>query len=89
MQKYLTDFGDELKDWLFAVVPNVGYGFYMLEPCTTSSILVVSVLPVGQAFIARHRLVADKVRHPTGAKWSYSWERWQTFRTDLPASACR
>ena len=64
--------------------PLKGYGFYMLEPGTTSSMLTVPVLPVGEAFIARHRLYASLKEHPTGFEWQYSWERWQIFRTDLP-----
>jgi hypothetical protein len=64
--------------------PLKGYGFYLLEPNTNSSILTLPILPLGEAFIARHRLVANQQRHPTGFKWSYSWERWQVFRTDLP-----
>jgi hypothetical protein len=64
--------------------PLKGYGFYMLEPGTTSSMLTVPILPVGEAFIARHRLYASLKEHPTGFEWPYSWERWQVFRTDLP-----
>jgi hypothetical protein len=64
--------------------PLEGYGLYMLEPNTTSSMLTVSILPVGEAFIARHRLYAEREHHPTGHKWQYSWERWQVFRTDAP-----
>jgi hypothetical protein len=62
--------------------PLKGHGFYMLEPNTTSSLLAVSILPVGKAFIARHRLYAARKEHPTGHKWQYRWERWQVFRTD-------
>lgn len=65
--------------------PLEGYGFYMLEPSTSSTMLTVPILPVGQAFIARHRLYAKLEEHPTGGEWQYSWERWQVFRTDLPA----
>lgn len=64
--------------------PLKGYGFYVLEPGTTSSMLTVPILPVGEAFIARHRLYANRKEHPTGFEWQYSWERWQVFRTDLP-----
>jgi|SRR6516165_3093239 len=67
--------------------PLSGYGFYMLEPGTASSMLTVPILEMGKAFIARHRLYANKERHPTGAEWQYSWERWQVFRTDLPSSS--
>ena len=66
--------------------PLEGYGFYMLEPGTNSSIVAIPILPSGEAFIARHRLYAKRERHPTGGEWSYSWERWQVFRTDLPAA---
>jgi hypothetical protein len=66
--------------------PLMGYGFYMLEPSTTSSMLTVPILPVGEAFIARHRLYASLEKHPTGGTWQYSWERWQVFRTDLPSA---
>jgi hypothetical protein len=64
--------------------PLKGYGFYILEPGTTSSLLTVPILPSGEAFIARNRIYAQKEQHPTGAAWQYSWERWQLFRTDLP-----
>jgi hypothetical protein len=67
--------------------PLRGYGFYMLEPSTTSSMLTVPILPVGDAFIARHRLYADRKIHPTGFDWQYSWERWQVFRTDLSSAS--
>ena len=67
--------------------PLNGYGFYMLEPGTTSSMLTVPILPAGEAFIARHRLIASRKEHPTGFQWQYSWERWQVFRTDLPKAA--
>jgi hypothetical protein len=67
--------------------PLKGYGFYMLEPGTTSSMLTVSILPVGEVFIARHRLYASRKEHPTGGEWQYSWERWQVFRTDAPSAS--
>jgi hypothetical protein len=64
--------------------PLKGYGFYILEPSTTSSMLTVPILPVGEAFIARNTLYARRKEHPTGFNWQYCWERWQVFRTDLP-----
>jgi hypothetical protein len=67
--------------------PLRGYGFYIFEPNTTSSILTISILPVGEAFIARHRVYADRKEHPTGEKWQYPWERWQVFRTDAPSAS--
>jgi hypothetical protein len=66
--------------------PLRGYGFYMLEPNTTSSMLTVPILPVGEAFMARHLLCARRKEHPTGFEWQYVWERWQVFRTDLPSA---
>lgn len=69
--------------------PLKGYGFYMLEPGTNSSILTVPVLPRGETFIARHKLVASRHRHPTGFEWNFAWERWQIFRTDLPTAQGR
>jgi hypothetical protein len=65
--------------------PLRGYGFYVLEPNTNSSLLTVSILPVDEAFIARHVLYAKREEHPTGDEWPYSWERWQVFRTDAPS----
>ncbi len=67
--------------------PLKGYGFYMLEPTTSSSMLTVPILPVGEAFIARHRLYASREKHPTGFDWQYSWERWQVFRTDMQSGS--
>jgi hypothetical protein len=67
--------------------PLKGFGFYMFEPSTTSSMLTVPILPVGEAFIARHGLYAKLKEHPTGFEWQYSWERWQVFRTDPPRPA--
>jgi hypothetical protein len=67
--------------------PLKGYGFYMFEPNTTSTMLTVSILPVGEVFIARHRLYANRKEHPTGGEWQYSWERWQVFRTDAPSAS--
>jgi hypothetical protein len=64
--------------------PLRGYGFYMLEPNTTSSLLTVPILSQNDAFIARHLLYASLREHPTGHDWPYNWERWQVFRTDLP-----
>jgi len=66
--------------------PLKGYGFYMLEPGTTSSMLTIAILPVSAAFVARHRLYASQKEHPTGFKWQYSWERWHVFRTDPPSA---
>jgi hypothetical protein len=60
-----------------------GFGFYMLEPGTNSSLLTVPILPTNKAFIARMVLIANSEKHPTGGDWDYSWERWQVFRTDL------
>jgi hypothetical protein len=62
-------------------------GFYRLEPGTTSSIPTVLILPLGKAFIARIELIAHDAHHRTGGDWSYSWERWQIFRTDLPTAS--
>jgi len=67
--------------------PLKGYGFYILEPGTASSLLTVPILAVGEPFIARHMLFASSKEHPTGFAWQYSWERWQVFRTDLPPPA--
>jgi hypothetical protein len=67
--------------------PLKNYFFYIFEPSTTSSILTISILPVGEAFIARHGLYADSKKHPTGGEWQYSWERWQVFRTDAPSAS--
>jgi hypothetical protein len=64
--------------------PLKGFGVYLLEPNTTSSLLTAPILPVGEAFIARLEIVANHEKHPTDFVWSYSWERWQFFRTDLP-----
>lgn len=66
--------------------PLQGFGWYRFEPNTTSSILTAIVLPVGEPFIARALLIADKKEHPTGFDWSYSWERWLVFRTDAKAA---
>lgn len=63
--------------------PLRDYGFYMLEPGTTSSLLTVPILPMGEVFIARNSICANSEWHPTGGDWQYSWERWQVFRTDL------
>jgi hypothetical protein len=68
--------------WVGSHRPLSNYGFYILEPGTSSSMLTVSILPIGESFIARHRLYASLKEHPTGFKWAYSWERWQVFRTD-------
>jgi hypothetical protein len=66
-------------------LPLAGFGWYRFEPNTTSSIMTAIILPPGEAFIARNQLIADNKYHPTGADWSYSWERWIVFRTDVPA----
>jgi hypothetical protein len=64
--------------------PLKGFGFYMLEPAATSGLVAVPILALSKPFIARAKIVADIKKHPTGGSWSYSWERWQVFRTDLP-----
>lgn len=75
----------ELLDYKVAHhFPLKGYGSYMLEPNTTSTMLTVPILPAGEAFIARHKLYDKRKENSTNHIWRYSWERWQVFRTDLP-----
>jgi hypothetical protein len=65
--------------------PLTGFGdAFFFEPGTNSTLLTVPILPAGEAFVARMFLCANRDRHPTGSDWSFSWERWQVFRTDVP-----
>ena len=60
-------------------LPLEGFGFFKLEPGTTSSILTVPILEEGKTYLARLKLVSDQNRHATKGGWNFLWEKWQVL----------